>query len=518
MTSSDQVDHLRGIFVANRDRLCLADAIGERELTYGEVARRSLAIAQHFASRDVGAGDSVAFLASNSLELALIYFACWHRGARIVPIYKDLPDDQIAHILRSCSPKLFVIDAGQADRTVASAWPERLVFAPVGRDAHDDASDIWSLPTSDQDDAALFAGLHDASPIMRIYTSGSTAAPKGVEILAGRILGNERLFCDTLGIGSDNRFYNILPMAYLGGIHNLLLLPLANGGSVVIGEPLGPSNVFGFWETVDRYGINTLWFSPTMLAMLLQIRHEDGLEAITSRIVIALVGMAALPQQLKKDFEARFGFRLLENYAMSEIAFVSTHLPGVESDPRSKGFIMPDIGVAVLDSDHRELPQGETGELRVDTPYLMAGYIDASDADLANITGRGFLTGDIGYISGGELYLVDRKKDLIIRGGLNIAPAMIEDAISKNPYVAETAVVGVPHAAYGEEVAAAVVLATDAPAGYSPKDLIASLADRLSQFQRPKQVILLDALPKGVTGKVDKKAVRRLFEGRPAGR
>jgi long-chain acyl-CoA synthetase len=355
-------------------------------------------------------------------------------------------------------------------------------------------------------------GTHenDNHAFLRVYTSGTTKKPKGIDISYRGLIGNERAFCDILNIDKNNRFYNILPMSYLGGIHNLLLLPASVGGSVVIDEPLGGPNLYGFWETVRVQKINTLWFTSTMLAMLLSLRDEGNLGWVPDQIKLGLVGMSPLSVNLKKEFESKFGFTLYENFAMSETTFVSTNIPSIAYRAGSSGVLLPEIEVDILDIEENILPEEQEGQVFVRSPYMMLGYVNAAEEDANNIKSDGIFTGDLGYMSKNELFITGRIKDLIIRGGLNISPAQVESVLVEIEEISEAAVVGIPDPIYGEEVAAAVTLkpwALETTEQY----LLNKLKNKISHFQKPKKLIITKELPQGLTGKIDKKAVKALF-------
>ena len=520
---ADHVEHARGIFRDNSARTFLIEPATGTTRTFGEVARETLRLADALARLGVAPGRRVALLSVNALEVVYLLFAIWHRGGIAVPVNPQLSTHHLREILESADPVLVLgtPDVLKAHGAALSAVPNAAVvsFVPKAHGARlqaesagasIDTLDIWGVAAEGQAAGEPFGALEDSSIFLRIYTSGSTAAPKGIDIRFDRLYANERVFCDHLGITRESRFFNILPMSYLGGVHNLILLPFSAGASVVVSEPLGGANLYGFWETVQTHGINTLWFTAAMLNMLMALRDEDERAWTGRAIKLALVGMAPLTRTTKVAFETRFGFPLYENYALSETAFITSERAGRAWSPDSKGSLLPGITLDFLDDEGKPLPAGEPGEIFVRTPHLLAGYINASEADVANIRPDGFRTGDLGFMKDGELFVVGRKKDLIIRGGLNIAPAMIEAVLTTHPAVDQAAVVGIADPIYGEEVAAAVTLAGGND-GVTAEDILTEAARHLAQFQRPKTLRIVADLPKGLTGKIDKTAVRALL-------
>jgi len=357
----------------------------------------------------------------------------------------------------------------------------------------------------------ILTHLRGGDLFMMVFTSGSTAAPKGVMLSLDRLLGNELMFCAALGIDHGSRLLNMFPMSYLAGTHNTFLLPASVGASVVISQPLGGANLFGFWDMIRERGISVLWFTATMLTMILRVDDSADMSWVRDQVKLGIVGMAPLQPAVQQQFEERYGFALLENYALSETAFISSHLPAFETDARSKGRILKGVTVEVRAEDATILADGEIGEIFVKTPYQMLGYLSAAEADLRQIKPDGFYTGDIGYVQSDELYLTGRKKDLIIRGGVNIAPSLVENEVVKVPEVQEAIVFGQTNDVYGEEVAAVIAL-TPGVEDFTQKKLREALKGKLPYFQQPKSVLFIhERLPRGLTGKIDKKASQQLL-------
>ncbi|MGF1543100.1 MAG: class I adenylate-forming enzyme family protein [Parvularculaceae bacterium] len=497
--SRTQIDYLNGLFRNGANRVFLISEATGRALTRGEVAARARAIAGELGRAGVEPGDRVGFVAGNSIDLALLYFGAWAAGAQVIPVNPQLTPAQIAEILDLADVRLALVSVSERAAAAAAA-DEVLLFKEETGERAPGALDVFSLPTGDE--RPLF-GAHgdDETAFLRIYTSGTTSRPKGIDLAFRGLIGNERAFCDFLGIGEANRFYNILPMSYLGGVHNLLLLPLAAGGSTVIGQPLGGTGLYSFWDTVRERGVNTLWFTSAMLSMLMALRDDEDMGWLRDHIRLGLVGMAPLQPSVKDAFEARFGFRLHENYAMSETTFLTSSHPGIAFRPGSSGKILPDVELEIVGESGALVPDGEVGEIRVRTPYMMKGYVDAPQSDLDSWTDDGFRTGDLAYLVGGELFVCGRSKDLIIRGGLNIAPAQIEARLLEHESIADVAVVGVPDGVYGEEVAAMIVPRSQAD--IDPAALKEWMKDRIPLFQRPKKIRIADELPMVMSGNVD---------------
>jgi len=517
----DELKQLRDIFSRNAERTLFVDARDQEEMTYGQFLENSLKLARFLREKGLGPGDPVVFSMDNCLELAALYLACMHLGALIVPINPALHPNDFRRILESNRPGMAFI-APDVRARVDEVFQEQASVEVICLEAKVDpagqkARDLINFDFDRELDRLApldspFALADEASVLIRTYTSGTTSSPKGVDILYGGLLGNGLAFRRRLGLGRDSRFYNVLPMTYLGGFYNLMLIPILTEGSVVLDAPLGGASLYGFWANVEDFKINTLWFTATMLSLLMSLPDDEDLSFLRNQVKIGLCGMAPLPVEIKKRFEQRFGFNLYENYALSETTFLTTNYPGLPYKDGSSGPPLDGVTVEIVDRERRPLPTGREGEIRIRTPYLMKGYSGAADSDEANLTEDGFLTGDLGYLNeGGELFVTGRIKDVIIRGGINISPLGIEEILYEHEAVEETAVLGLPHPIYGEEVAAVVKVRPAFKDQVTDEDLKALVAERIAHFQRPKQIYFIDEMPKGVTGKINKNLLRRLL-------
>jgi long-chain acyl-CoA synthetase len=266
-----------------------------------------------------------------------------------------------------------------------------------------------------------------------------------------------------------------------------------------------------FWDMPMKYGVNTLWLVPTILSALMRIdRNRAGLAYCRERIGTVCVGTAPLPVKLKHDFEDKYQVVLLESYGLSETLFIATNSKKVKCAPGSVGRALPGIALKIVDEGTAEVLPGEDGEIWIGTPSLMAGYLNYQTLQLdTQDQGEWFPSGDIGHLTpDGHLFITDRKKDLIIRGGINISPRAIEDVIAEHESIAQVAVVGLPHEFYGEEVVAVVKL----KAGYKLDAVQAELdilcKENLSTVSVPTKFVELDDLPTSTTGKVQKAKLR----------
>lgn len=511
----DACVHFKSVFEQYSDSVALIDVKDQKALKYGVLKERAISVGREL--NDLGAtpGDTMLILSENSIEMAQLFWGGWHAGLRIVPVNMQLPFRQIERIIHFVNPKIIACDEmGMSLLHLDDIDPSVKVVTLYDNDTFPmlDFSSFGKTVSSE----GFLDELDPDDTFLVVYTSGSTGDPKGIELSMNALVSNQLKFSEVLGIDETHRMFNFFSMSYLAGVHNLLLLPMARGASVVIGQPLGGASLYAFWDNVRELGITTLWFTGAMLALLMAIRPDDDEAWIRQQIKLGLVGMAPLTQAARQDFESRFGIILYENYALSETAFISTQLPGLPLTPLSKGPILEGVEVVVVDENKKPILGGngsfsQPGEFFVKTPHLFKNYIGATDNDESKIMDDGFYTGDIGYLQNGQLFVADRKKDLIIRGGVNIASGTVEGALTELDFVLEAAVVAVNHPVWGEEVGAAIV-SSDSLFRPSIDDLIKLLDGRIADFQNPSKVIYLDRLPRGLTGKLDKKCIRQLFE------
>jgi acyl-coenzyme A synthetase/AMP-(fatty) acid ligase len=501
--------HLLKVFETRADHPYLVSGFDDRQLTYGEAFDRSRRIAGWMASEGIGAGDAVALSSPNDIDLALGYFAAMHLGARIVPLNPQLAESDRQSIIAVNRPKLVLADPDLADATAG-------MIAAAGVDTKLHGGTETLLPEASlqaNPHARTFGDAADSDVFLTAYSSGSTAAPKGVDVTWTGMFGNGLAYARHMGLDENCRFYNTLPMTYMGGLYNMTMLPASIGATTISDHVLGPANLFAYWDQVDDLKADTLWFAAAILSMLMAADRGDDLSAVTSRVRFAFCGFAPLPQEVRERCQNRFGLQLLENFASSECLYVTAQKPGVDHPPLSKGPALEGITVDIIDGDGNILPQGQEGEVRIRSPHVCAGYRAGSEADAAAITPEGFLSGDLGHLDeNGDLFITGRAKELIIRGGENISPASVEEALVAHPDVTAAAVAGLPDKVYGETVGAAVVLRAGAGEGVI-EDIQRHCRANLPNARVPTKIMAIGDLPKGPTGKVDRKAVRAVLTG-----
>jgi acyl-coenzyme A synthetase/AMP-(fatty) acid ligase len=494
-------------------RVFLVDANTGREITYGEFHRQACALAAELRARGLRKGDRVGVMVPNCCELAILYFACIYLGAVIVPVNPGLSKSEVQFILGSCKPALVVASASNAEPV--RAFHANVVGLQTAQEATGNTNERNQIRIDILEDVKDFVPLEtaDAEDLMVImYTSGTSAKPKGLAHRVGRMFRNATAFARAQGIDEESRFYLTLSMAYMGGFYNLLVLPFLCGASAAVDHVFDARSSLHFWEKAKNNRVNTLWMAPTVLSILLRMdRGRSGEEFCRSSVRHVFVGFAPLPLKVKNEFEGRYGVRLIENYGLSETLFVTARSEEIHAGSGYVGEALPGVAVRIVNDEGEQVAPGGDGEVQILTPDLMAGYLDAEGRLLEMNASEWFATGDVGHLAGkGSLSITGRKKDIIIRGGVNISPAAIEEELMHVAGVSEVAVVSIPHELYGEDIVAVLKLVAGVEVD-SMLELVAAHAKRnLAQHQQPARYMAIDEFPRTTSGKVQKARIREL--------
>ncbi|OLR94420.1 class I adenylate-forming enzyme family protein [Actinokineospora bangkokensis] len=438
--------------------------------------------------RDAGvrAGGVVAVKLTNRVELVVAMFAAWRLGAALTPVNPALTAAETAYQLTDSGAAVLVtdhLDDAPADGPVVVPVDQLTTGTPGGS--------TEAVAAEDEDIALI------------IYTSGTTGRPKGVLLTHANLDAMTESSLLATGIGADDHCLLILPLFHVNGIVVSVLTPLRAGGRTTI---VGKFSARSFFTSVER--ARPTYFSgvPAIFAMLANLPDDQMPDTSSLRFVVC--GAAPMPAPLISAVEKRYGVTLVEGYGLSEATCGSTLNPvrGTRK-PGTVGLPMPGQRVAVMAEDGTLLPPGETGEVVVSGPTVMKGYLNRPEATDEALRGGWLHTGDVGrFDEDGYLVLVDRIKDMIIRGGENIYPKEIETVLHEHPEVFEAAVIGVPDPVLGEVPVAVVSLRGAATT--TAEELTDFLRERLAAYKVPSRVDLVAEVPKNQVGKIDKPALR----------
>ena len=465
---------------------CLAD--GRRELDNASFASEVRRVSSALAQMGIGRGDVVAVVLPNSVELVTIMFAAWRLGAALTPVNPALTSHEALYQVTDSGARLVVADDASLPK-VEGGGARACVAGELLR--RDDAAGL-APPRTEPGELALL-----------IYTGGTTGRPKGVMLDHANLAATAEMITGWFEMTRAERCLLVLPLFHVNGIMASVVSPLVAGGSTVIAPRFDPKT---FWDLVER--VRPTFFSavPTIYAMLLGLPAEVRPDTSSLRYVVC--GAAPMPAAMIRDFEDRYGVPVVEGYGLSEGTVVTTANPvsGVRK-PGTVGLPLPGQEVRVVGRDGEPLPSGQAGEVTVRGPNVMRGYLGMPEETARTLRGGWLHTGDVGrFDQDGYLVLVDRVKDMIIRGGENIYPKEIEDALHAHPAVLQAAVVGRPHPVFGEEPVAFVVLRPGLVAG--PDELVEHSRTMLAKFKVPRAVFIETDLPKTAIGKIAKPALR----------
>lgn len=474
-----------------------------RSWNYSDFEEATNRVARLLAARGIGRGDVVSLLMPNSAEYVIAYFACFKLGALAGPVNSLLKPEEMAYIIGNSEAKAVLLhsqfcESIEAVRRELTALSNVIEFDDVEeatRDFHLATDDVWRN---------LDIGTNDEAII--IYTSGTTGKPKGCLLTHGNLLANARQIAEWLKFTADDRLLTVMPLFHMNAVSVTTMSALHAGGSTVVSPRFSASR---FWQIVSDYQITSFGSVATMLSMLLTTYPNgipEGLD--TKQLRFAMCGSAPVPAEVLRRFEETFKCLVIEGYGLSESTCRSTFNPPDER--RRAGSCGVAIGneMKIFDEEDREMADGELGEIVLRGENIFKSYYRNTEATERAFRSGWFHTGDIGYRDeDGFYYIVDRKSDMIIRGGENIYPREIDELLYTHPSIAAAATIGVPDELYGEEVAAFVVLRDGSR--MSADELIAFCRQHLADYKCPKTVRFVVELPKGPTGKILKRELAR---------
>jgi long-chain acyl-CoA synthetase len=445
--------------------------------------------------RGIQAGDRVGMQLPNVPYFPIVYFGALRLGAVVVPMNPLLKEREVAYHLGDSGSKAMVAWHGFAEPAQngsEAAGAECILVAPGEFEQLLGAAD----PVEE------IAGRDDDDPAVIIYTSGTTGTPKGATLMHSNLASGAQVARDLVDAGPDSVVVATLPLFHVFGMNSVMNVAIRARGLMTMIPRFEPAKAL---EVIQRDGATTFAGVPTMYSAMLH--HPERESYDISSLDLCVSGGSAMPVEVLRGFDEAFGARVLEGYGLSETTGMgSFNVPDRERKPGSIGVPIGGTEMKAVDDDGNEVPQGEPGEVVMRGPFVMKGYWNRDDATAEVMRDGWFHTGDVATVDEeGYFFIVDRKKDLIIRGGYNVYPREIEEALYEHPAVREAAVVGLPHDSLGEEVGAAVALKDGASA--SPDELRAFMKGRVAAYKYPRVVWLVDELPKGPTGKILKREI-----------
>jgi long-chain acyl-CoA synthetase len=489
--------NLAGLLTASaeRDPDHVAIKLDDVELSYGMLHGATAHIAGLLAAHGFQRGDRVGIMLPNVPYFPVCYYGVLRAGGIVVPMNVLLRTREVAYYLSDSGAKLLFAwhaFAEDAQTGAKQAGAECLLVEPGSFEQQVGSAtpDAAVADTADDDTAVL------------LYTSGTTGQPKGAELTHANLTLNARGSADLFDLGSEGIVLGALPLFHSFGQTCSMNATVGSGGTLTLLPRFDPGKAL---EIIQRDRVNVFQGVPTMYGAMLHHPQRDQYDVSTLKLCGS--GGSAMPVELLRGFDEAFGCKVLEGYGLSESSPVASfNHADRERKAGSIGTPIKNVEMRVVDDDGHEVAQGEVGEIVIRGYNVMKGYWQRPEATAETIIDGWLHTGDMGRVDeDGYFYVVDRKKELIIRGGYNVYPREIEEVLYEHPAVREAAVLGVPHDEYGEEVGAAVSLKDGASA--TPEELRDYVKSQVAAYKYPRVVWLLDELPKGPTGKILKREI-----------
>lgn len=510
---------------------CAANDESPVEYTFGQFAERIDRVANLlYHTYGIRAGGSLATISINHPHTTAIYFAAWRLGARVVPINPGETDDRAEYIFTNSESTLLIAHRNCRDNygPIENSLPDTTRKVMILGDSADGPPEGWDHFESMLDavdasqDLPPIDSVDDSAETLVVYTSGTTGHPKGV------VLTQKQMFADALAISKWHAIdehtvmMNVLPIHHVNGIVVTLLTPVFVGAEIVVNQRFRPR---GFWKKLETHNVGIVSVVPTLLQFLIEANEELDLETIPN-FRHFICGAGPLSVELARDFQTRFGLRILHGYGLSETVCYSCFLP-IELEWHEHctwmyEFGFPSIGcpidvndMAIHDAEGHDVPDGERGEIVIRGHNIMKGYFNNPDANATAFAHGWFRSGDEGFKRRGDdgkdyFFITGRLKELIIRGGINLSPFEIDEVLCAMPGVRVGLAVGFENRYYGEEVGAYVQV--ESGKSINEADVIAWCKEKLTAAKCPKVVLFGDDIPVTSTGKYQRGKLKHLFE------
>jgi acyl-coenzyme A synthetase/AMP-(fatty) acid ligase len=479
------------------DKAFIVSADDGRTLTYRQLREATGRIATFLRDRGIGANERIALLSNNSIEHLAAYFGVLAYGAAICTVHVEMNRNQLDNILPLLKARLVLCEAGLGldDMLSAAAAP----CLPLGTwDDRRGDSFFAAVNACDSGDALADVGVDDSAVIL--FTSGTSARPKGVVLSFRELLSNTGPTADGFNLTAQDRIYDFRSFNWCSAQTLSAVPPLCRGATLILGRKFSRSR---FFDHVRQFGATIATGNPTTIGLLLNADGASAPELPTLRFMTS--SSAPLNGDEWRRFEDRFGIRVSQGYGCSEVGWIAAQ-PGEQRRIGTVGRPHDYHRLSIVGAEGQTLQVDEMGEVELGGLPDNA-YRTLADDGSIRIDSRGRMkTGDLGFLDGdGYLHLTGRAKDLIIRGGVNISPLEIDAVLMRCGDVIEACTVGVPDKVYGEEVVAYVVLRPGVTLGAA--DILRHCAAALPAFKAPKRIVLSEELPKTERGKLDRKAL-----------
>ncbi|MDQ0216756.1 long-chain acyl-CoA synthetase [Oikeobacillus pervagus] len=473
----------------------------DRKMTYREFYQKAKNLAGYFQSRGYQKEDIIALYLPNSDYFLICYYACQLGGFSIMPVNTKLTYREVEYIFTHSEAKALIYDRQYQDVLnhldhCMSQFKDQLVVGgeETLKAVLCDDSIPFEQPVINHDDTAVV-----------FYTSGTTGMPKGVMLSASNVRAAARMWSETMEMTEEDRMHVVTPLFHCAASHCFSIPTIYKGGTVVIEEAFSPEKTL---HTMEKEKVTIFFGVPAMFTILLNTPKMKKTDLTSIRKFA--YGASPMPYELVKKLKALYPEIGVQNlYGQTENSPGATTLKDHYALDKigSVGEPLPRTEVMLVDEDGHPVPTGEVGEIIVKGPQVMKGYLKDPQATENTIKDGWLYSGDLGrFDEEGLLYIVDRKKDMVIRGGENVYPVEVEEVLYEIPEVLEAAVIGVPHPVYGEVTKAYVVLKEGA--SLTEEEVITYCGTKLAKYKLPAEVDFVDTLPRNASGKVLKQVLR----------
>lgn len=482
------------------------DAVRFRDevLEFSEMDRKVDDLARGLARLGLKRGEKCVLMMPNSLNWVLVYYALARLGAVVVPVNPTYRRGELEHIFSDSGARAFVghVDYLNEPIPVMESLPRMDILIADGGSAPPGFTQLEGLFDEAAETGEPASANKDTDdPFAIIYTSGTTGLPKGAVLTHGNLMGDVLAVSGLRQSEPDDVVLCVLPLFHIYGQTHVLNLSIHSGLTIRMWDHFDPAEVMTAIEDEES---TILYAVPTMINRMVELAATSPPKRSSLRFCVS--GGASLPVEVMKRFEKIFDTWIMEGYGLTECSPTCLENPPGRTRPGSIGFPVPGFEARIVDDNDADVPLGDVGELIIRGPGVMKEYLNQPDATRTVLKGGWLHTGDLArQDEDGYTYIVDRKKEMIIRGGYNVYPREVEEVFYTFPGVLEVAVLGIPDADLGEEVAAAVVLRPGDRT--TAEELREYVKERVAPYKYPRVIKLVDDLPKSSSGKILKREI-----------
>ena len=477
----------------------------DRTITYRDIDKASDRVAATLDRMGVKEGEIVSMMMNNSPEFYAVFFGIQKAGAVAGPVNCWWQTGEVEYLLNDSGTKVFFVDGDYLHHVEAlegKTGVEKLIVNEAENPPEGATKLEKILSVAGEKPPSPKVGPE--SPCAILYTSGTTGKPKGALLTHKNLMFAGRAKSRAADMKEGEKALCVLPLFHGAGLLDLSMPCLYSGATVVLRKNFSATE---FWGLIEKHKVTGIYGVPTIYHILLQL--EESKTADASSLRFGVIGAAPTPIELINEFEGRYNMRIIEGYGLTENSGGASLTP-TEGDRKvgSAGVAMESVEMKIFDENDNELPSGEIGEIVMRSDGVMKEYWRKPEETAHAMRGGWLYTGDMGRIDeDGWLFIVDRKKEMIIRGGENIYPKELEDVLYSHPKISEVAVIGVPDKKYGEEVMACIV--PQSGTNLTEEETIGFCKDNMAGYKIPRHIKFLDYIPKNIIGKVTKKELKQ---------